>query len=377
MEDEQEHEHPVRNLVLSVCDLKQHGDMPSARCGAQTVTMATRMYLHGGCDEKQVFGDLHLLEIEQMKWTELQGEGRPPPPRWGHTIEGYDTDLVLFGGLTPEEDQGLLPDAAPTVSSAPPFAAGLAWGHSGEPSNSTYTLQTQNLTWQAANCVGTPPSPRFYHSACVSNDLYIVFGGCGAGDFSKPLNDLHWLDLRSMQWTSPSCSGEAPSPRFAHKMISGPDDTLLVFGGASGTSGGEVQPGVLYSFKLSTFTWSTVQVSGTPPLERSFHTFDLIGKWGFAFAGSTLTSISDLYILDVPNNRWARPLYEGQVNVRAHASSVLHDKLIVFGGVRDKVTQTSKKGPPECEPRASQRPRHRVALRQPIRTFRCRTPSRP
>jgi hypothetical protein len=24
-------------------------------------------------------------------------------------------------------------------------------------------------------------------------------------------------------------------------------------------------------------------------------------------------SISDLYILDVPNMRWARPLYEGQV----------------------------------------------------------------
>merc|ERR1712217_948365 len=90
--------------------------------------------------------------------------------------------------------------------------------------------------------------------------------------------------------------------------------------------------------------------------ERSFHTFDLIGKWGFAFAGSTPTSISDLYILDVPNMRWARPLYEGQVNVRAHASSVLHDKLIVFGGVRDKITQSSKKGaPPDVEPRISKK----------------------
>merc|ERR1719324_999339 len=33
-----------------------------------------------------------------------------------------------------------------------------------------------------------------------------------------------------------------------------------------------------------------------------------------------------------------RPLYDGQVNVRAHAASVLHDKLIIFGGVRDKVS---------------------------------------
>eukprot|EP00435_Cladocopium_sp_Y103_P032846 s759_g8.t1 len=75
MEDDQENEHPVRNLVLSVCDLKQHGDVPAARCGSQTVTMNTRMYLHGGCDDKKAYGDLHLLEIEQMKWTELQCEG--------------------------------------------------------------------------------------------------------------------------------------------------------------------------------------------------------------------------------------------------------------------------------------------------------------
>merc|ERR1712176_877337 len=109
------------------------------------------------------------------------------------------------------------------------------------------------------------------------------------------------------------------------------------------------------SFKMSTSTWSSIQIAGTPPLERSFHTFDLIGKWAFAFAGSTPNGVSDLYILDVPNMRWARPLYEGQVNVRAHASSVLHDKLIIFGGVRDKVSEASKKGPPVCEPRISKK----------------------
>eukprot|EP00434_Breviolum_minutum_P000111 symbB.v1.2.000098.t1/scaffold13.1/size649204/9 len=82
MEDDQENEHPVRNLVLSVCDLKQHGDVPAARCGSQTVTMNTRMYLHGGCDDKKAYGDLHLLEIEQMKWTELQCEGTKDTPDW-------------------------------------------------------------------------------------------------------------------------------------------------------------------------------------------------------------------------------------------------------------------------------------------------------
>jgi len=54
--------------------------------------------------------------------------------------------------------------------------------------------------------------------------------------------------------------------------------------------------------------------------------------------------------------RWARPMYEGVVNVRTHASSVLHDKLIVFGGVREKVSSTSsRKGAVETEPRISKK----------------------
>lgn len=355
MEEDQDNDHPVRNLVLSVCDLKQHGDIPSSRCGAQTVTMATRMYLHGGCDEKHVFGDLHLLEIEQMKWTELQTEGPNAGPRWGHTVEGYDTELIVFGGLSTEE-AGLLSEAPAAGPIAPPFMNGTLWGHAGVPTNSLHKLNTQSLKWEVPSAVGTPPSARFFHSACIVNDFYVVFGGNGAPDYSQPLNDIHLLDARTTQWTSPSCGGTAPSPRFAQKMISGPDDQLFVFGGATSASGAPVKPGELHCFKIGTSTWSTVQVSGTPPLERGFHTFDLIGKWGFCFAGcSSANSISDLYILDLPNMRWARPLYEGQVNVRAHASSVLHDKLIVFGGVRDKVVETSRRGPPTVEPHISKK----------------------
>ena len=44
MDDTAEHEHAVRNLVLSVCDLKQHGDMPPEKCLGQAVTIGTRLY---------------------------------------------------------------------------------------------------------------------------------------------------------------------------------------------------------------------------------------------------------------------------------------------------------------------------------------------
>lgn len=353
MEDEGEQDHPTRNLVLSVCDLKQHGDIPSSRCGAQTVTMATRMYLHGGCDEKSVYGDLHLLEIELMKWTQLDSQGAPPA-RWGHTIGGYNADLVLFGGLVAGE-QALLSDGGASGPVVPPFATGLGWSHVGVPDSSTYMLNTSSLTWQKSNCSGSAPAPRFFHGGVVANDIYVVFGGCLSADYSKPVNDIHLLDLRGMSWSCPSASGEAPSARFSPKMIVGPDDQVFVFGGTATTSMPSATAGTLYSFKLDTAVWSKVEVAGTPPLERNFHTFDMIGKWGFVFSGTTCNGISDLYILDVPNMRWAKPLYEGQVNVRAHASSVLHDKLIVFGGVRDKTSEADGNKKADREPRISKK----------------------
>lgn len=368
-EEDQEVEHPVRNLVLSVCDLQQkdeHGrqpkrgvdsDCPRERCGAQAVTFGTRIYLHGGCDGNELFGDLNLLQIEHMVWKPLPTTGPAPTPRWGHTMQGYNQEeLVVFGGLVAEAE-GLLtnePTGAPQGGpQAPPFARGLPWTVSGAPDNSFHTLQTSSLVWQAPTCGGSPPSPRLFHSACLLNDLYVIFGGSADAGFTQPLRDLHWLDLRSKQWTSPTCGGEAPSARFGHKMVSGPDDQVFVFGGAGGPTSVQAMPGTLYAFKLATSTWSVVQVGGTPPLERSFHSFDVIGKWAFAFAGSTASSTSDLYILDIPNMRWARPLYEGSINVRSHASSVLHDKLIVFGGVRDKESKEKGRGPPVFTPHMS------------------------
>ena len=52
--------------------------------------------------------------------------------------------------------------------------------------------------------------------------------------------------------------------------------------------------------------------------------------------------MTDLYILDTDEKRWKRPLYEGSINVRAHSAAILHDKIIVFGGVRDKKDQRTE-----------------------------------
>eukprot|EP00439_Symbiodinium_sp_Y106_P026640 s1201_g3.t1 len=219
-----------------------------------------------------------------------------PAPRWGHTVAGYDTELVVFGGIAAEES-ALLSDDGSRGPVQPPFLPGTRrcpmgsvlmssrlaltagrFSHSGSPSNSLHKLQTQSLKWearlsgtsflrgfvgaeQAVSAGGTPPSARSFHSACVANDVYVVFGGNSAVDYSEPLNDIHLLDLRSSSWTTPQVFGEAPAPRFGHKMIHGPDNQIFVFGGSTSASGAPVQPGSLHAFQLATSTWITVQVT--------------------------------------------------------------------------------------------------------------------
>lgn len=113
MDDTQmEQEHLVRNLVLSVCDLKQNGEAPLERLFSQSATIGTRLYLHGGCNSKRMLDDLYLLEMEQMKWSELPATGSKPTPRYGHTLATHNNHLICFGGLcgsgSPNTDSDLL-----------------------------------------------------------------------------------------------------------------------------------------------------------------------------------------------------------------------------------------------------------------------------
>eukprot|EP00921_Rhytidocystis_pertsovi_P001830 GHVQ01003149.1.p1 GENE.GHVQ01003149.1~~GHVQ01003149.1.p1 ORF type:complete len:459 (+),score=69.55 GHVQ01003149.1:1291-2667(+) len=146
-----------------------------------------------------------------------------------------------------------------------------------------------------------------------------------------------------MEWLDFTEAGEAPSARTGHKVEYSPSsDSLLMFGGAD-------DDGAMFSLRLTelgsaakpTLTWSRLEIANTPPLARSFHTLNLIDDRLFVFAGKTVEeNVSDLYICT--KGRWCRPLYDGQINVRGHASAVLHDKLIVFGGVRDHADRPSR-----------------------------------
>ena len=76
------------------------------------------------------------------------------------------------------------------------------------------------------------PLPRHRHalstSATAAGELYL-FGGYANGS-KTPSNDLHVISTRDFSTTLLQTSGNAPSPRYGHTAVV-TDTTLLIWGG--------------------------------------------------------------------------------------------------------------------------------------------------
>jgi len=82
---------------------------------------------------------------------------------------------------------------------------------------STYMAKPKNTTykWTLAQTSGTPPEKRRCHSAALQGTNLWIFGGY-TGTTLSCNNDLHFLDLLSMTWSTPEIKGEKPTPRSYH-----------------------------------------------------------------------------------------------------------------------------------------------------------------
>jgi hypothetical protein len=81
----------------------------------------------------------------------------------------------------------------------------------------------------SSNVVGMPPSPRSDHTATVHANRYLlIFGG---GSHSTCFNDLHVLDLQSMEWSRPKMQGTFPTPRAGHAGVTIGENWYIVGGG--------------------------------------------------------------------------------------------------------------------------------------------------
>jgi Ras-related protein Rab-1A len=263
-----------------------------------------------------------------MKWSRLVAGGDCPPRLIGHSLHAIGPDEILvFGGFTRD------PSAPETRL---PFGP---WADSLSPRADVYILNTQSLQWRRVETKGNRPSARGFHAGCydVRAHRVLVHGGWeGSSTQCVSGSCIFSLDIESMTWTQTELSGsELPTDRAGHSMVySFADDKCFLFGHDG------LSDNCLYEIS-KTGECKQTEARGTRPLARRFLSLQLTGSRLYCFGGETnLPGLTDVYVFCLRSRRWTRPLYEGSITLRAHATCVLNDKLMVFGGVREKASTT-------------------------------------
>lgn len=105
--------------------------------------------------------------------------------------------------------------------------------------NDLLRFDVKEMSWGRAFATGTPPAPRYHHSAVVHNTSMYVFGGY-TGDIHSNSNltnknDLFEYKFHSGQWVEWRFVGKTPVPRSAHGAAVF-DSKLWIFAGYDGNA---------------------------------------------------------------------------------------------------------------------------------------------
>ncbi|PPD81239.1 hypothetical protein GOBAR_DD21812 [Gossypium barbadense] len=195
-------------------------------------------------------------------------------------------------------------------------------------------LNLNTMVWKTLETTGQGPGPRDSHSVVLVGTKMMVFGGTNG---SKKVNDLHVLDLVSKEWIRAECQGVAPSPRESHTATLIGEDKVVIFGGSG--EGGANYLNDLHVLDLRTMRWTSPQVRGHIPVPRDSHSAVAIGNKLVVHGGDCGDRyLGDVDIFDMDTSTWSRLAVQGSLpGVRAgHAAVNIGAKVFIIGGVGDK-----------------------------------------
>ncbi|XP_024889216.1 leucine-zipper-like transcriptional regulator 1 [Temnothorax curvispinosus] len=286
-----------------------------------------------------------------------------------HTIVAYKDAIYVFGG---DNGKSML--------------------------NDLLRFDVKEKSWGRAFATGTPPAPRYHHSAVVHGASMFVFGGY-TGDIHSNSNlsnknDLFEYRFLSAQWIEWKFIGVTPVPRSAHGAAVY-DNKLWIFAGYDGnarlndmwtislaandfkawekvTQVGECPPtccnfpvtvaresmfvfsgqsgakttNSLFEFHFKERRWTRISTehilrgAPPPPARRYGHTMVSFDRHLYVFGGAADSALSnDLHCYDLDTQTWnvILPSTDSQVPPGRlfHASAIIGDAMFIFGGTVD------------------------------------------
>ncbi|KAF9676617.1 hypothetical protein SADUNF_Sadunf08G0021200 [Salix dunnii] len=193
---------------------------------------------------------VRFIDPETHACGVIETSGEAPVSRGGHSVTLVGSRLIIFGGE--DRNRKLL--------------------------NNVYALDLETMTWDVVATKQTPPAPRFEHTAAINGDRYLlIFGGCSHSIF---FNDLHVLDLQTMEWSQPEVQGDLVTPRAGHSGVTIGENWYIVGGGDN--KNGCPETLVLNMSKLS---WSALaSVRERDPLASEVTTFAFLKVYSVILA---------------------------------------------------------------------------------------------
>lgn len=139
------------------------GVPPGKRSGHQAAVAKKEMFIFGGWNSTTQFGDVYVLDLDKMIWSNVPGfHMGSPQPRWGHACMAVkaipDSKIFIFGGALGDKDN---------------------YTHQPVYKNDIHIFDAGTRKWQHPPVCGTLPKPRAETSLVYDSkrSRLLVFGG--------------------------------------------------------------------------------------------------------------------------------------------------------------------------------------------------------
>ncbi|THU50458.1 hypothetical protein C4D60_Mb06t20430 [Musa balbisiana] len=292
------------------------GQRPKPRYAHGAAVLRKKMYVFGGNHNGRYLNDIQVLDLKKLTWSRIEAR----------ELSG-SLDSSAIASVSPCAGHSLIPWGNKILSVA---------GHTKDPSEmiSVKEFDPQTCLWSNLKTYGKSPISRGGQSVTLVGNTLVMFGGEDAK--RSLLNDLHILDLETMTWDDIDAIGIPPSPRSDHAAACHADRYLLIFGGGSHATCFND----LHVLDLQTMEWSKPKQQGVNPSPRAGHAGITVGdNWFIAGGGNNKNGVSETLVLNMATLVWSVvTTVQGRVPLASEGLSLVtsthkgEDFLVSFGG---------------------------------------------